>query len=107
MSYDYVMRVENHAIGSIMHIIKRGARGMKITENFSDKIRFKRLLFYMNDLYQDSNFGQNIKGLNMFERPVTWPKRDPLVKILAWTLMPNHFHLLLEEIREGGIAKFM
>lgn len=34
-------------------------------------------------------------------------KRNPLVRILADCLMPNHFHLLLEEIREGGISRFM
>ena len=33
--------------------------------------------------------------------------RDPLVRILAWTLLSNYFHLLLEEIRDNGISKFM
>jgi len=32
---------------------------------------------------------------------------EPMVEIGAYTLMPNHFHLLLKEIREGGIAIFM
>ena len=101
------MRVENHTVGSIMHIVKRGARGMNITGDLSDQIRFKRLLFYLNDTYQDNNLGHSINTLNFFERPETWPERKPLVKILAWTLMPNHIHLILEEIREGGISKFM
>ena len=48
-----------------------------------------------------------MKQCTPFERPDYWPDQDPLVRILAWTLMPNHFHLLLEEITEGGIAKFM
>lgn len=29
------------------------------------------------------------------------------MRILGWTLLSNHFHLLLQEITEGGIAKFM
>lgn len=29
------------------------------------------------------------------------------VKILAFCLMPNHFHLLLQEIEEGGISRFL
>jgi len=29
------------------------------------------------------------------------------VKLVAFTLMPNHFHLLLKEIKEGGIATYM
>jgi putative transposase len=32
---------------------------------------------------------------------------DPLVAIGAYCLMPNHFHLLVKEITEGGISKFM
>ena len=32
---------------------------------------------------------------------------EPLVEIIAYCLMPNHFHLLLREKVEGGIALFM
>lgn len=32
---------------------------------------------------------------------------ERLVDILAYTLMPNHFHLILKEITEGGISLFM
>ena len=39
--------------------------------------------------------------------PKNWPEKDPLVKILCYCLLPNHFHLLLQEILEGGISKFM
>lgn len=42
-----------------------------------------------------------------FVRPLHWPEREPLVHILAWTLLTNHFHLLVQEIRESGTAKFM
>jgi len=34
-------------------------------------------------------------------------ERDKLVRILAYCIMDNHFHLLVEEIREGGISQFM
>ena len=30
-----------------------------------------------------------------------------LVDILAYTLMPNHIHIVLQEIGIGGISKFM
>ena len=32
---------------------------------------------------------------------------ESIVEIGAWSLMPNHFHLLLKEVTEGGIARFM
>ena len=34
-------------------------------------------------------------------------RQNPLVAIGAYALMPNHFHLLMREVEEGGVAKFM
>lgn len=39
--------------------------------------------------------------------PDEWSPRQPIVSILAFTLMPNHLHLILKEITPGGISKFM
>lgn len=33
--------------------------------------------------------------------------RRPLVSILSFVLMPNHFHLLLQQRTEGGVSEFM
>ena len=32
---------------------------------------------------------------------------EKLVEIICFCLIPNHFHLLLKQIREGGISEFM
>jgi len=40
-------------------------------------------------------------------RPLELDKRDKLVEILAFCLMPNHIHLLLRQIKDNGISKFM
>jgi len=101
------MRVEPFGVGSIVHITNRGTRGIKIVRDNADRARFEQLLYYLNDSFTDDNWRKTIAGLAPFERPADWPKREPLVRILAWTLMPNHFHLLVEETREGGISKFM
>ena len=96
------MRVEPFGVGSYVHAIKRGARGLPITEDESDQWRFLRLLYYMNDEFFDEHW-YNADREGRFFRPDRWPDREPLVRILAYTLMPNHFHLLLKEIRDGGI----
>lgn len=108
------MRVEPFTVGNYVHVLKRGARGLNIVEDVSDKRRFLALLYYMNDEFLDKNWvistKKDFKGspTNLeFIRPESWPVRKPLVKILCYTLMPNHFHLVLQEVSEGGIAKFM
>ncbi len=101
------MRVEPHTIDSIVHVVKRGARGLSITRDNRDQRRFPLLLHYLNDTYRDEYWERSVAEVGPFERPEHWPERDPLVKVLAWTLMSNHLHLVLKALQEGGISKFM
>lgn len=101
------MRVEPFGVDSFVHVVKRGARGEHITRDNLDRQRFVKLLYYLNDEHRSDFWEEDLKKRPMFERPKGWPERRPLVKILAWTLMPNHFHLLLQEIQDGGVSRFM
>ena len=112
------MRVEPFVVGSYVHCMKRGGRGMPIVNSDADRWRFVRSLYYLNDTFFHEDWDQltrkvsqtnplSAKGNTLFHRPDDWPRKDPLVKILSYILMPNHLHLLLREIRKGGIATFM
>lgn len=101
------MRVEPHGIDSIVHIVKRGARGMPIVRDQADRRRFVNLLWYANDEFRDQFWDERIAKLPRFQRPPDWPEKKPLVRLLAWTLMPNHFHLVIRQIRDEGMSKFM
>ena len=101
------MRVEPHSVDSILHVVKRGARGMDIVLDDADRWRFVKSLFLLNDSHSSTNWYTETANLKLFERPSHWPEREPLTRIFAWVLIPNHFHLLLQEKSEGGIAKFM
>ncbi len=35
------------------------------------------------------------------------PERDLLVEILCFCFMPNHIHLILRQLKDGGISQFM
>ena len=101
------MRIEPFTTGSYVHVLKRGARGINIVRDESDRWRFLRILFFMNDEHFDKSWTAVTRGKGLFQRPESWPKRKPLVNILSYTLMPNHFHLLLNEIQSGGVSLFM
>lgn len=107
------MRREPFVVGNYVHVYNRGNRKMPIVYNESDKWRFLRILRYFNDEYSPENIFRELdliikSGLcSYFEWPRDWPEHKPIVKILAYHLAPNHFHLFLKEIVPAGVTKFM
>jgi len=104
------MRREPFTIGSYVHVVKRGARGLSIFKNENDFWRGLLMLCHFNDEFHSDNWFRDLmdeKIANTLERSKNWPRKTPLVSILAFTFLDNHFHLLLKEIKNGGIATFM
>lgn len=84
------------------HIYNRGIDGRRIFEDKQDYLTFlKYFEIYLSPL----------EKLNTLENPL----RSNLikgnlhsnVKLLAYCLMPNHFHLLLTQNSQDGITRFM
>lgn len=94
----------------VYHIYNRGVEKRNIFMDDNDRFRFIHDLFEFNDdqpainLYYKKPFLQSheTKSHKLERR-----ERDVVVEILAFVLMPNHFHLLLRQRKEKGIAKFM
>lgn len=111
------MRREKFIEGNYYHIYNRGNRKAEIVRDTADSWRFMQGLRFFNDSQSSLNILRNlsrlIPGINQAESvfelgwPSNWPERNPLVKILCYCLIPNHFHLLLKEIIPGGISKLM
>ena len=104
------MRKEPYSVGSIVHVVKRGSRGFPIVRDDLDRWRFLLMLEHFNDEFSSENWFRQLmeeKIANTFKRPAHWPERKKIVKILSFCLVENHFHLLLEEIKDGGISRFM
>jgi putative transposase len=107
------MRKENFTIGSFVHVYNRGNRKQPIVRDQKDKWHFLENLFYFNNKIAINNPSRSVERRSkltfdrLFDWPAEWPERDPLVKIIAFCLMENHFHLLLKEIQEEGISLFM
>jgi putative transposase len=99
--------VENH----IYHIFNRGVDKRDIYLNDKDYYRFIHSLFEFNDEDPTSNVNYyfNPETMDLELRPVRKDRepRKMLVEILLFTLMPNHFHLLLRQKAPKGIVRFM
>lgn len=86
------------------HVFNRGVNRQSIFLEDADYVRFVHNLYEMNDANPTIDFriAQTIYG-----GPSSVNRRDPIVEILAWCLMPNHFHLMLRQRADGGIPLFM
>jgi putative transposase len=91
--------------GEYYHIYNRGVDKRIIFTSNYDYQRFVLLLHVLN-----TNKNLKIRDLlrgNSFNELLEIKNDDPIVAIGAYCLMPNHFHLLITPIVDGGIPKFM
>ena len=77
------------------HIINRGAYKKKIFKNKADYQIFTDILSYYL-LYPRTKYFSYQKLVNKFE--VRNLEKEPTVHLVAYCLMPNHFHLLLKQL---------
>lgn len=88
--------------GEYYHVYNRGNSKQQIFHDKEDYQRLMSLLYLSNS---DQNFKIQFLGKKDIYDGVNRGKQ--LVAIGAWTLMPNHFHLLATPTVEGGLSKFM
>lgn len=89
------------ATGEHYHIFNRGVAKMKIFNNFYDYNRFfKCILYYQIDSQKPrfSVFTPETHELDSSKK---------IVDLVSYCFMPNHFHLLLKQVKEGGISEFI
>lgn len=88
--------------GDYYHVYNRSAFGVPLFKREREAKNFIRALIYYTltkpprRLSFEKRYRQNIKDFD-----------NRLVSILAYCVMPNHFHLLLKQEAEQGISKYM
>lgn len=89
------------------HIYNRGVDKRQIFMNDEDRLRFLHNMYELND----GNFAPKWNGNEIEKIRGIKPEKDlerrPLVEILSFCLMPNHFHFILKPVVKKGISKFM
>jgi len=94
----------------IYHVFNLGVERRPI---FMDKREYDRGLLTLN-FYRFKNLSTGLAQVlkldqekrNFFLSQLM-KQKERLVDILGYCLMPNHFHLLLKQLTEGGITKFI
>lgn len=105
------MAREPIGIDSYAHVYTRGVKKLPIFRQKGDLRRLLLNFYYFNhnDRMPD-NWKRELEmsgHLAHFQWPDAWGERQPIVSILAFSIMPNHLHLMIKEIVEGGTSRFM
>ena len=96
--------------GEYYHVYNRGVEKRLIFLDDRDRWRFMTLLFVFQGDTIVSQMSRLVRFVEhqMFDieffNNILKGKR---VELTCFCLMPNHFHLILKETKEGGISKFM
>ena len=96
------IRKVSFALGEYYHLYNRGNSKQKIFHDKQDYERFVGLLYACNS-QENFKIFNTPKGQDLFSLDI----RKKLVGIGAYILMPNHFHVLVTQIEDNGISKFM
>lgn len=88
--------------GEFYHLYNRGLNKQDI---FTDKryySHFIKALFYYTIQSPKPKF-------SVYRRTKIFPvdETKKIVNIISYCLMPNHFHLLVKQLKDGGISEFM
>ncbi len=93
----------------IYNIYNRGVEKRKIFLDDKDCLRFIHDLFEFNDEVPAENIYYKLSRIESYEVEPS-KIREPrklLLDILVFCLMPNHFHLIVRQLKDNGIVRFM
>lgn len=93
------MRAVEFAEDEYYHLYNRGIERRNIFLNEKDYLRFAQLLFQCNDVNLTAHASTEFDGVRR--------ERKPIIEIVSWCLMPNHFHMLAAPLSYGAISVFM
>ncbi len=95
----------------LYHIYNRGVEKRNVFMDRQDYLRFIHCLFEFNDERTAKNMFYYLnKKTSEVEPHYLKSDRKPrklLLDVLIFTLMPNHFHLVVKQKKENGIVRFM
>src|SRR3990167_4211520 len=100
----------NIAPGEYLHVYNRGVLKQQIFFNERDKKRFLFLILFLQQPETIKNIDRSFKDFT--KNPEVYvsksaPMQKRYVELVSFCLMSNHFHLLVRELTEGGISKYM
>jgi len=101
------MERPNFVTGEIYHVYGRGVEKRDIFMDDRDRYRGIHDLFEFNDTRPAQSSYHNVQSSEVRLQKIEKRPRTLLVEIICFCFMPNHYHLMLRQLVDGGITLFM
>lgn len=105
--------MEKSGVGGYYHVYNRGVLKTEIFLEERDWVRFLFLILYFQsdlifyNLNRPVTYFVRHSMFNIDEEIMTKIIKARKIDLVAFSLMPNHFHLLIRNIRENGRSRYM
>ena len=101
------------APGEYYHIFNRGAHRQTIFKDKTDWSRFLFNILYFQSPYPFQKISRLVQtyahdtGFSVPNEDIEEVLKGRFVELVGFCLMSNHFHLIVKETEEGGMARYM
>ena len=102
------IRKEPIITGGYYHIFSRTIAGFEVLTSREEYQRMMGTILHYNDENVPCSYvlyPEHIKRMKKHNEPL--PSKEPLISILSYCFMPTHIHLLVKQLRDDGISKFI
>jgi putative transposase len=105
------MRKIRIAPGEHYHVFNRAVNKQVIFHDTNDYVRFLFLIIHFQSVINFPQIGRlvknYVKSLAFDTGEVKNIIKQRTIELVGFCIMPNHFHLIIKELEEGGIAAYM
>ncbi len=97
--------------GKVYHVFNKSIADFVVFNNDDEFLRMRNLFRYyqIKDPPYKFNYFVKIKTKENFDENLSsyLSGKEKIVQIIAYCIMPTHFHLILKQLKKGGISTFM
>ena len=107
------MRNIRIAPGEYYHVFNRGVNKQLIFHDHTDRIRFLFIVLYFQSPVILQNISRSVQPFikhsvfNLDKETEQEIIKSRFIELASFCLMPNHFHFIIKEVEENGIARYM
>lgn len=89
--------------GNIYHVFNRGVEKRLVYLEERDYKRFIQTLYFYQFRGPKSRFSEYLRS----KKNKQFQQNPKIIEIISYCLMPNHFHLLIKQLEDGGIQELV